>query len=772
MRVGAGYPFRQLAKAFTTASSHEDDETRRRAEERVRRWERVLTGMADGTVTVGSRTPVAGLPAWVTPEVVRGGFATGEAAAGGPLLPHEVETCRRAGVPADRYALFRHHLTDAGLAELYALLDGGAYEVAVPEEAALLTVAWLLRAGDRPAALTLLEEIHPFADRLRFTPRPTIGSAPGSVSASDDAPASGGAPAFDGAAASDGAIASGGAPASGGEVVHRETVGEVRAALDGRRPNDAVAVMNEALTVWNPFADELLTHWLETVESGRVAATEPDGWRERGAGLLARYRELATVHTLCTKHRRPKENLAILRTALEEAVAGRELDPRLRGLLRHAVDSMVRRRGVPGSARHIALRTAQAVNASRPATHVLAQLLVARLADLPPDAGLPSVDAVVRPVTEEESRTGAPAGAEVPDALRRIVERALSAPIATLVERGIVTSAEVLAELVPQLVAATTAEAYEDTALGALMAATYRAFRNRRSLLLLNLERQVRLEELPWVGAVTPYRSATRGGGSARTALVRLGELALQGFPGTILPNPLIRELSTLSRQASLDVPFTEELAADIFMGAFSPKFPRAARLAADLLEGTLYDRYYGIDYAAVRGLPEPDRFAAVCRARAGDLAGGSWVAANGTVIEQAQILTTHNLAALIHPIGVDPAGGWADLARRAFTTVCRCIAQVEGNRRSLGVIKDAAYAWRQVVFFLSLCGLEDQITVIAGIQEEVRRHPEHVVRRLAPVLAGLRHVLVGGGLDDGSAPNARRFTGWSTTGHWMRDVA
>ncbi|MCO5996332.1 transcriptional regulator [Actinoallomurus rhizosphaericola] len=733
VRVGAGYPSRQLAKAFTTASGHEDPETRRRAEERVRRWERVLTGMADGTVTVGSRTPVAGFPAWVTPEVVRGGFATGAAAAGGPLLPHEVETARRAGVPADRYALFRHHLTDAGLTELYALLDGGAYDVTLPEEAALLTVAWLLRAGDRLAALTLLETIHPFADRLRFAPRPAAARPPG------------------------------------GAVVHRETVGEVRDTLDGRRPNHAVATMNEALTVWNPFADELLTHWLETVEAGRVGSTEPDGWRERGAALLARYRDLAAVHTLCTKHRRPKENLAILRAALEERVAGRGLDPRRRGLLQHAVDSMVRRRGVPGSAEHVALRTAQAVNASRPALHALAQVLVARLADLPPDTGLPSVDEVLRPVTEKESRTGAPAGAEVPGALRRIVERALSAPIATLVERGLVPSAEVLAELVPQLVAVTTAEAYEDTALRTLMTAVYRAFRNRRSLLLLNLRSQVRLEELPWVRAVARYRSTATGGGPARTALVRLGELALQGFPGTILPNPLIQELSALARDAGLDVPFTEELAADIFMGTFSPKFGRAARLAADVLEGTLYERYYGIDYAAVRGLTEPDRFAAVCRGRAGSPAEGSWVAANGMVIEQAQILTTHNLAALVHPVGVDPAGGWADLARRAFTTVCRRVAQVEGNRRPLGMIKDAAYAWRQVVFFLSLCGLADQITVIAGIQEEARRHPEHVVRRLAPVLAGLRHVLVGGRLDDDSAPNARRLTGWSANGHWMR---
>ncbi|GAB3988533.1 hypothetical protein GCM10029978_111170 [Actinoallomurus acanthiterrae] len=744
VHIGTGYPAWQLAKAFTTASSHEDPAARRRAEERLHRWEQVMRGMTDGTLTIGSRTPVAGLPAWVTPEVVRGGFATGEAAAGGPLLPHELEPARRSGVPAERYALFWHHLTDAGLAELTALLDSGAYEVGLPEEAALLTVAWLLRSGDRVAALTLLEHIHPFADRLRFAPRPTT------------------------------------VPPRSDAIVHRETVGEVRAALDRRRPNRAVATMNEALTVWNPFADELLAHWLETAEPGpvatgrvgavepdRVGAVEPDGWRERGADLLARYRHLATVHTLCTKHRRPKENLAILRTALEETVAGHGLAPRLRGLLQHAVDSMVRRRGVPGSSEHTALREAQAVTAARPTLHALAQVLVARLADLPPDIGLPSVDQVVAPVAEEEARTGAAAGSEVPDALRRVVERALSAPITTLVERGVVPSAEVLAELVPQLVAVTTAEAYEDAALRTLMAAVYRAFRNRRSLLLLNLEHQVRLEELPWVAAVTRYRS-TKGGEQARTALVRLGELALQAFPGTILPNPLIQELSALARQARLDVPFTEELAADIFEHAFTPKVVRAARLAADVLEGTLYERYYGVDYAAIRELDGPDAFAALCGDRAGGRTGGSWVAANGMVIEQSQILTSHNLAALVHPIGVDPAGGWPELARRAFATVCRLVARIQANPRPLSTVKDAAYAWRQTLFFLSLCGLEDQIAVIAWIQEEARRHPEHVARRLAPVLAGLRHVLVGGGLDDGSAPNARRFLGWSTGGHWM----
>ncbi|MFE7539197.1 hypothetical protein [Streptomyces platensis] len=168
----------QLAKAFVTALTHEDPDTRHRAEDRARRWRAVLDGLADGSLTVGSRTPVAGLPAWVTPEVVRGGFATGEASAGGPLQPYEKAAARRAGVQADRRALFAHALTEAGLADLYALLDTGRYEVSVPEEAALLTVAWLVRSGQLAEAVALVEVLGPFAGQLRFTPRPSVAPVP------------------------------------------------------------------------------------------------------------------------------------------------------------------------------------------------------------------------------------------------------------------------------------------------------------------------------------------------------------------------------------------------------------------------------------------------------------------------------------------------------------------------------------------------------------------------------------------------------------------
>ncbi|WP_329494499.1 hypothetical protein [Kitasatospora herbaricolor] len=759
-RIGPGYPAGRLARALRTATTHEDAGARARAERRVGHWREVLRAMASGAVTAGSRTPVAGLPAWVTPQVVHGGFATGAACAGGPLLPYELESAARAGVPADRRALFGHFLTDRGLAELTDRLDRGCYEVLVPEEAALLTVAWLVRAGDRSAALDLLDTLEPFAGQLRFTPRPAA------------------------------------APAADTTLTHRRTVGEVREAVAARRRHPAVEAMNEALAVWNPFADELLAHWLETARSGRVLARQPDdGWHGRGAALLARYQELAAVHTRCGKHRRPKENQAVLRAALTEAVAGRTPDARALGRLQHAVDSMVAKRGRPGSARHTALRAGQAAVAARPTHHALAAVVARRLSVLPQGTGTPAADALTGPVTDEEQRDcGLPAGTAVPEPVRRVVLGALSAPIGTLVERGLVPSAEVLAELVPQLVSATAALAHSDPALRALAAANHRAFRNRRSLLLLDLQHQVRVEELPWVRAVAAYRGT--GGESAeaaRTTLVRLGELAVQGFPATLLPNPLLRELSVLAAGAGLAMPLVEELAIDIFMGRFSGKFLDAAVVAGDLLGGTLYERYYGIDYTALAALgvagaagaegraagrPEAaarerrravKEFGKLCRARAGGAGGWS---GNAMVIEQAQILTTHNLAALVALAGIEPGYGWAEAARRCFTAVCALTARLHRDPQGWNTVKDAAYAWRQMLFHLSLCGAPQRAEVVAWTEAEAARHPGRVADRLAPALAGLRLVAAGGEFRaDGTAEGgrARRLLGRSSADHWLR---
>jgi hypothetical protein len=155
--------------------------------------------------------------------------------------------------------------------------------------------------------------------------------------------------------------------------------------------------------------------------------------------------------------------------------------------------------------------------------------------------------------------------------------------------------------------------------------------------------------------------------------------------------------------------------------------------------------------------------FDQLCLDRAGYRGKWKWgrVAAGGMVIEQAQILTTHNLAIAVH-VGMDQR--WEDLARRAFDTVLQLTARIHGNSRPLGTIKNAAYAWRQMLVFLSLSASP----FIEYALQKLSEQPSTVRERLDPALLGLMAVMDGGRATDGES---RRFLGWTTTRHWMPEL-
>ncbi len=107
-----------------------------------------------------------------------------------------------------------------------------------------------------------------------------------------------------------------------------------------------------------------------------------------------------------------------------------------------------------------------------------------------------------------------------------------------------------------------------DSALRSVYAATYRAFRQRRSLLLLNLQHQVQIEELPWVAAMERYRCADLAiTDAAAQALKEVTLLYLNAFPHVIFPNKLLQELRALAQAAKVEIPLVDELGVDIFMG-------------------------------------------------------------------------------------------------------------------------------------------------------------------------------------------------------------
>jgi hypothetical protein len=423
--------------------------------------------------------------------------------------------------------------------------------------------------------------------------------------------------------------------------------------------------------------------------------------------------------------------------------------------------------------------------AEQPAHAAIAQELAERLDEYPVGGGIPSVDAVTTGTGDGDT-----ARVPVPPHLRAKVARALEAPVDELVSRGIIGSGEVLASVLPQLTSRIVAAGISDPELAGLYEQSYAAFRNRRSLLLLNLEHQVQFDELPWIAAMAPYR-ATDGAAEAAAsqALAEVTLVALAGFPQAIVPNKLVREMSTLATQAGISLPLIEEVAADIFTGTFTDKWRQAAATASRTLAGTLYARYYDLPGAqawaqppegpAVRwGKVVTEHFAALCRARSAEArasaGNGSYVAANGAVLEQAQILTTHNLAALTSTLELrDSVAAIApDLADRAFTWAVRRQQRPSDQWRArLQAVKNAAYAWRQAIFFLSLCGDSDQAEVLAGLRRLVDASAGDFAERFGPAVDGLGHVISGGRFDDSGRVQipggGRRFLGWSVGPHW-----
>ncbi|MBW6437424.1 hypothetical protein KZ829_27195 [Actinoplanes hulinensis] len=769
-----GYAFGLLQRALDTAVHSADPQVRARARDKVARWEQVIAGLASGHLTVGSRTPVADTPTWVTLEVAHGGFATGRYLAESPLRDDEMERLRSlpAGAPGstDRERLNLWYLGDEGQTVLLHALRTEQYRIGVPEESALLVVAWLLDQGQGVQALDLVAELRPLMHRLRFTPRLTANAAPS------------------------------------GAAVRLESVGTVAAAIRRTRVPAQLAAMRETVQVWHPLYDRLVALWCDTVNgdlpsladvAGKADARVvggwpcqmwPADWAERRGAWLADVEAAAREHRDTTAHRHAKGNFARLHQALERCpVDSRALSGREVGWIRRALANTITRHGAPGSETRAALRSTQAAIVAHPTYATLAQVLAGRLDRYAPDGGLPAIDPIAGDVADGEA-PDVPAGSPIPHHLIAKTMRALEAPISDLVTRGVITSGEVLARVLPQITSQLLAANLADPALAAVYAHTYAAFRRRRSLLLLNLQHQVQFDELPWTGVLTPLRidrdQATR---AARQTLRQVTLLAFTAFPHAILPNPLVREIGALTTQAGLRIPLVEEVAADIFMGTFTTKWRDAAEIASRALAGTLYARYYDLPEAAFWSQQRPGAtlvrrwgkqtaadFAALCTERAKEAqtaGGGNWVAGNGTVLEQSQILTTHNLTTLIEALDLgEQARQLApDLAERILDWVVRRQARpCPDHHAALQVIKNTAYAWRQAMFFLSLCDEQTQRAAVTRLQEHVTR--AGIRDRFAPAVDGLAHVVVGGrftshGTVDGH--DARRFLGWTVGPHW-----
>jgi len=467
---------------------------------------------------------------------------------------------------------------------------------------------------------------------------------------------------------------------------------------------------------------------MKSSQRGWPCQVFPQGWQERGKKLLGFIQEAKRLAKLCQRPHRIKDGFAQLNTALETCLHNPEdLSGRQVGRIRLILARSLHKRGRPDSERCRQWRKQQKIELIAPLYKDLAKVLAHRLSKYPPHQGIHDLEPLFEPVQIKEKEIyGLSQSCSMPIALQNILWRSWAAPIDALIERGLVSSSEILAQILPQITANLAASPFSDARLRLLYGALYQAFRRRRSLLLLNLERQVQLDELPWVKVLKPFKQKNPSQQKlSKESLRTLVSLALRYFPQTLMPNKLLQEIRTLLHTAGMELPLVDELAADIFMGAFSNKYLLAAQSAGELLAGTLYARYYNINYSK---LPAPSKFSRkqkqrqahktdasffrLCESRAG-VKYSSWdPSISGCIIEQEQILTSHNLAPLILKLNLQEslAPEFIPMAQKCWTSICRRLKNKSSDWHvQLIIRKNNAYSWRQMLVYLSLVSRPQQ---------------------------------------------------------------
>jgi len=768
--IGTTYSENQLQRALDAVARGEP------AQARVRRWRAIVDGLFSGKLAVGSRNPVERYPEWVTLEVATGGFATGAALAAGPLLPHEITLLAELGLrdaECPRLALNRYFLSDLGLVRLFQAVASRHFVIEVAEEAVLPTVAWLVVHGHTDVARELVDAIVPLAHELRFYPR---------LDAADS-------------------------PREG--LVHLESAGQVVERLRSIPVNPRVLAQHDTIAIWTPLYDAAVGLVLETVDGQLPIATKdeagawlrgeqgqfvvqggwpfmqlPPDWPMRVQALVDAVKDARSQRDSPKRFARAGEPFVVLIDALTRAMdTSQPLSARERGRVRLIVARYVATRGTPDSDTALAKRTRQRAHATATTHQQIAMAVAQRLALHAPRSGIDDLDAVLRePAVGEKAVSARGQVTTLPRAVLRRLQRCVNDTPDGLIKRRVVKSAEVLAALLPQRTSQLRAASFEDGDLRSLYAATYQAFRRRRSLLLLNLRKQVGIENLPWVAAMERFRQGDPDAAQAAgAALEEFAWLALGEFPQTMLPNKLVKEFAALATQAGRKMPFAEELAADIFMGGFSPTFVDAAHVAATHLADSLYARYYRLDYpdiakrlSAARSHEDAaNTLAKLCAERAGEPL-GTWAAAsNGRIIEQQMIVTSHNLAVLLELPGMRDAlaARAGELARVCYAWALRHLQLTGGAwHAELHRIKNAAYAWRQMVFLLSL--RESELPAfLTEAHALLNRQPHAFAQAFRPALQGLQMAATKPQVWLASAEPAP-FLGWKDTQRWRVGAA
>ncbi|MEQ4921895.1 hypothetical protein [Proteus hauseri] len=749
--VGLAYAQSQLAKILSQPEINN---------KKVQQWEDVLYQILQGQVDYGNRTPFADVPSWVTLEVAKGGFATGNWLAGGEITSDEQAQLDKLQIKVEqknkRLALNSYYLTEEGMASLNAFLDNENYLITVPEEGVLLTLAWLVKHNALDHARKLLNIVSPWFSRLRFYPQvmelPVISS----------------------------------------NTVRVQNLDITQYDLKRIKPNQRVLAQKEAVTIWHPFKVKMVALLSEIIQDLHIISITSK-WRQSAKDLIAEYSRLRQQYSLCRKPEKRNGDFAKLRMVIEQlSLDESELNPYQAPHIATLLHRHIEKYGQPYSKQCNEKSQKQQYDIQAPLHYTLSRVILNRLADLDINNGFDNKALAIESITDNEAnKFNVPLHYPIPNSLVHKTMRSFNTTASQLIEQKLITSSEALGGIIPQITAGLRAGGILDIPLRHLYEKIYRAFKQRRSLLLLDLQHQVQLEELPWIATIDKFREKQISNKIVFTeALNEFLLLNLRYFPQTQLPNPLLQELSSLTSKIDSSIRWSEELAADIFMGMFSRKISNIlVNITNTPLPYSLYSQYYRIDYfqlkqelcdSLIAANKQPDDPYATsrvilkwCENRANLKFGSYSPTINGCILEQFYVLTTHNLSTIFNDLMLAPKlqPFLLDMSKQCLKIISRNLqAPYRGYHASLIAIKQAAYTWRQLVFYLSYLSPEERQLFIEWAYNYIDTQSQYFKTLFMPIWQGLISVI--NTPDDHNyddKPPHLIFYGWSEK-HWMME--
>ena len=550
---------------------------------------------------------------------------------------------------------------------------------------------------------------------------------------------------------------------------------------------------------WSTIFDHILGNGFRDVCTGLISTSLFTG----NTLLISWVTRLIKRHDLCNKYHKPQSHFAQL---LKIIHIYSQNEPRLEKIsiyqLKKLINSHIKKYGTYNSIENQNIRSRQQKDVASPSHYSIRQLLIKCLERLPQNEGLDDIHSIYCLENEAEFENFKFNELVIPPYIQKKLKRSINSTIPDLIDEKLITSAEALAKLLPQITSGIKAHGIINAELRHLYSAIYQAFRRRRSLLLLDLQSQVKLEELPWIKAINRYRKNELSAKElAHETLKEISCLTLASFPQSIIPNKLLQEFIALSKTAQLEIPLVEELAVDIFMGDFSEKFVLATKKSINFIRDTIYTKYYQINYNEIEtsisgnknlhtvsslfgGKIFPTRknetptkkLLSICEKRVG-ISHKTWdTVTNGMILEQMQIITTHNLSVLFLELHLLPSLKplMCNMSKNCFKWICkRQQVQITDYHSGLIMLKQTAYAWRQMIFYLSFVEIQERLAFITWVQEFFTKQTIEFRVRFSSVLLDLIDVLQE---NSGYRPSidsveSRVFLGWSKKHHLMPTI-